>query len=297
MKMMNMQRFAWAALLAVTYAAVSLAQDATDSETGVPKDAAAEKRITFLRDKMARYRVTAADESQAVYPLEDKLALRWSNPVSGVVDGGIFVWSDGRRPMVIGKCFLNEAKEAWGEAIQSVAPMSLTMSLEGREIWKPAGPGVTFHPVAGPTKPANTATGRLRQMRELARGVEVVGIWGEKEASEWVLRMLTTPVYRYRSEPDRILDGAVFGFTQGGTNPEALILVELIEKDEGPQWQVAAARLSQYAVVCKIGETVIADLPRNETPKIDEPFYRGWHWFTRYPFPKTEAASSEPPVR
>jgi hypothetical protein len=269
------------------------AQDQPPGEASAAKDTAAQKRIDFLQGKMARYTVHAAGEEKIVYPLEKELALRWSNPVSGVVDGGIFVWTDGRRPMVIGKCFLNEVREAWGEAIQSVASGPLVMNYDGREIWKPATAGVSFHPISGPAKPAATAGARLSQMRSLLRRVEVIGIWGEKESSEWSLRMLTTPVHRYASPPDRIVDGAVFAFTQGGTNPEAVALIELAETDDGPRWQVAVTRLTHYAVRARLDGEVIADLPRIENPAIGEPFYHGWHWFLRYPFPKAESEASE----
>jgi hypothetical protein len=141
--------------------------------------------------------------------------------------------------------------------------------------------------VSGPAALADTASGRLTQLRALARQLEVVGIWGEKEASDWSLRLLTAPVYRYRSERESIRDGAIFAFTQGGTNPEAIGIVEAIETEQGLRWQVAVTRLTQYGIRAKLGDRTIADLPRNETPRLDEPFYRGWHWFRRYPFVKT----------
>ncbi len=269
----------------------ALAQEAArESAPASSSDAVAEERIKFVRDKMARYRLSAAGSMKIQYPLHDQLALRWSNPVSGVVDGGIFVWSGGGRPMAIGKCFLNEVQEAWGEVIHSVAGSPLVMTQGDREIWKPAGPGITFHAIDGPAKPAASAGGRLTQMRTLMRRIEVIGIWGEKEPSEWSLRMLTTPVHRYQSEPDNVVDGAVFGFTQGGTNPEAIGLIELISTDAGPKWQVAVTRLTHYGVRAKLDDQVIADLPRTESPAISEPFFRGWHWFRRYPFPKSGAA-------
>ncbi len=272
-------------------APVASAQEPANSPPAVqPKESVADRRIAFVREKMARYRLHAAGTDQIAYPLQDKLALRWTNPVSGVVDGGIFVWTDGRRPMAVGKCFLNEVQEAWGEVIHSVAPGPMVMRLEDREVWKPEGPGVTFHPLDSAPKPATTAGGRLTQMRTLMRRLEVIGIWGEKEPSEWSLRMLTTPVHRYESEPDKILDGAVFGFTQGGTNPEAIALIEVWETEAGPKWQVAVARLTQYGVRASLDGKVIADLPRNEMPAISDRFYRGWHWFRRYPFPKEGAA-------
>jgi hypothetical protein len=209
------------------------------------------------------------------------------------VDGGIYVWTRGGRPAAIGKCFLNEVQEAWGEVIHSVASTPLVMTLDDREVWQPAGPGITFHPLDGPAKPAATAAGRLTQLRTLMRRVEVIGIWGEKEPSEWSLRMLTAPIHRYQSEADGVLDGAVFAFTQGGTNPEAIGVIEHFASDAGPKWQVAVARLTQYGVKARLDGQIIADLPRNERPEISENFYRGWHWFRRYPFPKPDAAKEE----
>jgi hypothetical protein len=118
------------------------------------------------------------------------------------------------------------------------------------------------------------------------RRTRVVGIWGEKEASEWALRELTTPVYRYSSASEGIRDGAIFAFSQGGTNPEAIALVELIEKDGEPHWQIAVARLTKYGIRASLDEETIAEFARTEMPGIEEPFYNQWHWFTRYPFVK-----------
>jgi hypothetical protein len=255
-----------------------------EAEAGLSQDPVAEKRMTFLRGKMEQYQIHPPGRLEQPYPLQGKLALRWSNPVSGVVDGGVFVWTDGRRPLVVAKCHINKRQVAWGEAIQSVASVPLVMTLGEREVWKPVAPGVKFHVLDGETKPALAEGARLVQMRSLTRQIEVIGTWGENEPTDWALRMLTTPIHRYKSEPDGILDGAIFAFTQGGTNPEAIALIEAIETSAAQRWQVAVTRLSQYAVRAKIGGDVIADLPRNEKPAIHEPFYRGWHWFTRYPF-------------
>jgi hypothetical protein len=266
--------------LIVALAAASRAQEPPAES----KDPVAEKRIAYLRGRMARYEIRTPGAAGQKLTLDEPLGLRWSNPVSGVVDGGIFFWTDGRRPLVVAKCYINEQKLAWGEAIQSISPGPLVMTLADQEVWKPASPGIKFYPVPNSPPPAATAGGRLTQMRALARRLEVIGFWGEKEPSEWSLRMLTTPAHRYSSEPDEIADGAIFAFTQGGTNPEAVALVEAVGKPEMLRWQVAVTRLSQYPVRAKLDGELIADLPRNEKPKIDETYYRGWHWFSRYPF-------------
>jgi hypothetical protein len=289
------RRAALAAILLTVYApGQSAAQTSSQANAKAPiDDSAAEKRIAFLWEKMRQYRLHPAGAPERAYPLQDSLGLRWSNPVSGVVDGGIFIWSDGSRPHVIGKCYLNESKGAWGEAIQSVSPAPLVMTFKEKPIWTPAGPGVDFHPIRAQPKPSDSAGVRLGQMRSLARQIQVVGIWGEVESSEWRLRMLTTPIHRYNFEEEGVVDAAVFGYTQGGTNPEAIALIEIVRQDGELGWRVAVTRLSKYGIRAVLDGATIADLPRNDAPDISEPFYSDWHWFVRYPFPKLGASAED----
>jgi hypothetical protein len=263
-------------------------QDSSDQRI---EDAVGEKRMQFLRDKMERYEILASDDGPTAAGLDDQLALRWSNPVSGVVDGAIFVWSDRGRPVIVGKAYINEDKEAWGEVLQSVSASQLVVKFGEKPIWRPLGHGITFKEVNVKAKASTTEAGRLRQMRELARKLEVVGIWGEKEAAEWNLRTLTTPVRRYSSDSEGIIDGAIFACSQGGTNPEAVALIEFVKGSAGEKWQIAVARLSKYGVRAKFDGEVICDVPRSETPEVTEPFYHQWHYFTRYPFAKHGKAS------
>jgi hypothetical protein len=58
------------------------------------------------------------------------------------------------------------------------------------------------------------------------------------------LRLLTNPVFRYSSRPQKIADGAIFAFVVG-TDAEVLLLVESrAEKNKG-RWQYALARLNR----------------------------------------------------
>jgi hypothetical protein len=77
------------------------------------------------------------------------------------------------------------------------------------------------------------------------------------------LRLLPTPVYRYKldaSDPD-LQDGAVFAFVQG-TDPEVLMLLELVPSDEGPQWQYAFARATAGGLEARLGNMVVWEAER-----------------------------------
>ncbi len=287
---------------------LSLIASATCAQDAEPKAGAADvsvpvQRIAFLREKMERLRLRATDSSQTKFPLHEKLALRWSNPVSGVVDGGVFIWTDGRRPVVIGKAFLKEkggppdTPSSWCEALQSVTSIPLVMQADGRDVWKPASPGVRFLDLnENEGQPAENDNARLTQMRALARKIQVVGNWGEVP-TDWQLRTLTTPLFRYASEPDGIVDGAVFAYTQGGTNPEAISLIEAMAADakSKPHWRIAVTRLTAYGIRASFNDKPIADLAHLKSPPMDATFHVLSHPFSKYPFPPAETTTKVKP--
>ncbi len=269
---------------------------AISSGNAAEPDSVADQRIAFIRKQAERW-VFRDEAVKKSFALHDKLALRWSNPVSGVVDGGVFVWTDGGRPVVVAKIFVNERSATWCEALQSVNALpavSLNTAVEGRKLWQPTGAGIRFHELddaAG--KPSDNENARLTQMRGLARKIQVIGNWGVPP-SDWQLRVLTTPLFRYASEPDKIIDGAIFGYTQGGTNPEGISLIEtVVGKNGEPCWRIAVTRLTAYGVKATFNETIIADLPRLQTPANDATFFVRSYEFGAYPFPVTEAAKEK----
>ncbi|MBC8115108.1 MAG: hypothetical protein H7062_12060 [Candidatus Saccharimonas sp.] len=243
----------------------------------------------------------SVDSPQTRFPLHEKLALRWSNPVSGVVDGGVYIWTDGRQPVVIGKAFLKEkggpqdTPSSWCEALESVTSIPFVMQADGRDVWKPASPGLRFHDLdENEGQPSDNDNARLTQMRALARKIQVIGNWGQPP-TDWQLRTLTTPLHRYVSEPDGILDGAVFAYTQGGTNPEAISLIEVIAADpkSKPHWRIAVTRLTAYGIRASFNDNVIADLAHLKSPPIHSTFYVLSHPFVRYPFSEGETTIRE----
>src|SRR5438477_7649008 len=79
----------WLALLSFGLMPVAGLADEEVTQSEKPGPAAvsvADQRIAFLREKMERIRLRSVASPTTMFPLHDKLALRWSNPVSGVVD-------------------------------------------------------------------------------------------------------------------------------------------------------------------------------------------------------------------
>ena len=281
------------ALACFGFLASSLADEPAKREAEKSSvDAVGEARVAYLRTQMQRYQIRDADGK--VLPLHESMGLRWTNPVSGVVDGGVFVWSDGECPVVVAKCYVNERRESFGECLQLVTDRPLVMKLDGQEVWKPET-GLKFHLVEGekPSATANAAV-RLSQMRQAMRRLNVTSIWGRGTPKPWELRPLTAPVFRYQSESRGIVDGAIFAFTQGGTNPEAIGLVEIRDRDGERTCHIAVTRLSSYGLKSSLDDKKIVDLPQHEFPDIKDSFFHKWTWFKPYPFPKTSEISESP---
>ena len=286
-----------AELFAVLFLALNVAAIAQDSAL-LPKgqphpfntEEAAAERLTFMRGRIEALRISPRDKPETIYTLKDSQPLRWSNPTTGVIDGGIFIWTDGERPVAVAKSFISERWNTWTACMQSVADQPLVVTDAGQKVWEPQ-PDVKFVLVADEKLDAKLSEPqRLIRMRTVARNIQITSIYGEEEQTPWELRLLTTPVLRYSSPARGIVDGAVFAFTQGGTNPEAVAFVEIRDQAGAKSCHVAVARLSTYAHTARLKDTTISDVPRLvrfATGETTRSFYAMRHRFDVYPFAKS----------
>lgn len=177
-------------------------------------------------------------------PLELKAepVLRWSNPAAGEIHGNVFLWTWRGRPMAVAslyKWFTPHTHMA--HEFQSLAETKLTASFHGREVWKTSEPGLKFVPLKDAPQPGANASGRLLQLKQLAR--EFSATKHERNDSQSELRLLTQPIYRYESAADKIVDGALFVFVQG-TDPELFLLMEARPGNGETSWHYAATRMN-----------------------------------------------------
>lgn len=263
-----------------------LGQVGADSAQIEAEEAA--KRLEFMRGKLTRYEIQVDSGRNGQFQFTENTALRWSNPVSGVIDGTVFVWTVDGRPEIVAKSFINSKAMAWCQAVQSLSSIPFTMRLNGQTVWKPSQAGIELRPVPRAPAPAKSKNLRLAQMRTMAREFHVTDTWkqfGLVEATPWELRLLPRPLVRFESPDQDIVDGALFAFVQG-TNPEAILLVEARSEESRDSWQYAFARLTIYALDGGIDGTTLWNVPRikSERPDYRETFFHRWHVFSQYPF-------------
>jgi hypothetical protein len=261
--------------------AVTVAPDARgqkDALTAAPERAERELVERWKREA-AEYTIVAHGESEETLTLDNKPALRWTNPVRSTDGGLVFIWTAHGRPETV-SCFYRvrwEGRLVEAHEFLSLARVGLTGSRGGRTVWSPKGPGIDSRPIPDAPKPASTPSERLRQVRALARDFRA-NIDTEKSPTE--LRMLSQPAFRFEANEkprtQRSPDGALFAFVLT-TDPEAWLLIEERPADAGPAWHYGFARMTNHSVTAKHRNRTVWEVARDpDDGNPGKPFCSRW---------------------
>jgi hypothetical protein len=210
--------------------------------------------------------------------------LRYSDPTRGgvrattnvLLDGGVWRLGTEGRPTALVTVEIYQAPDASRVmALEFLSLAELTFSLKHKTEkirWEPSGSALKLEELPDAPRPAATAPARLVQMRQLARR------FGAKERLNNELiecRLMTQPIDRYRSEAEKIVDGAIFAFANG-TNPEVGIVVEC----DGERWRYGTLRLSAAELSITLDGRQVAAYERfNARGRTDGPYHNASYKF------------------
>lgn len=259
------------------------ANDSARAQNSAAESARAEK-LRFFRERLQTTKLVLASQPDRALKLVAEPLSRFDNPVSGIADGFTFLWTDGGRPAALLKSYYNAPRGSWGRTYISLASEPLELvSVEGVKTWAPAKAGIRWASLANAPPPAATAAGRLRQMRDLAREFEIIDHWGIKDPTDWQLRLLPAPLYRYDAPDQEIVDGAIFGYVLT-TSPEALLLLEVRMTPEGSEWHYATSRATRFELKFSRNGRQEAGYPRLESWPRDGAYFHLAVEMPDYPF-------------
>lgn len=245
-------------LLNTLFSALLFASIAWAQEGDVPADADKD-RLDYMTARLNALSITETAGTRQSAQLREAPLMTWQNPISGA-NGGVFVWLIRERPVALSKVHVNDRKRHYVEA-----SVTLRDGLEWREasarIWTPEACTAVVCPTADLAAPRETPAGRLQQMRSLAERFEIEDQWGEGQPETYHLRLLARPLYRYSAPEECVLDGAIFGYSQG-TNPEAVVVIEAVTSDSGTGWECRISRLTGYALTARRDGEVVMEAPR-----------------------------------
>jgi hypothetical protein len=258
-------------LLLLLMVAASQAPGAV-AEDDPAKEKILAERLDFMKAQAAEYRFMAADSDHRELQIVPDPSLRWTNPVSGLQDGTLFLWTEkSGRPAAAAQVFLT-ADDLWLHEFQSLYEGPFSAQRDEKPVWEPSQGGVSFKKLDDAPAPAATAVKRLAQMRQLAARFTANDEFEGK--SRWELRMLARPLLRYADEKAGLLDGAMFTLAHG-TDPEVFILLEARKAKRGEYaWHYALAPMTGYALKVQLDGKETWEVQWRKGPfKPTDPFF------------------------
>ncbi len=199
-----------------------------------------------------------------------------------ILDATLWGWFDEGRLQAICKIELYEDRSLpqgrWLYCFGSLSSALVSAEWADGHRWAATKPGIQLRPLEGAPAPAEGKAARLRQMKELA------GRFGATLIDEPVnkrekMRLLPRPLYRYEAPAGESLDGAVFGLTSNGTNPDAILVIELQRSKAGAatEWAYGVAGMTTGGLALTLDDKEVwakAGVPASGTGGYDT-----WAWF------------------
>jgi hypothetical protein len=228
-------------------------------------------------DHAADYTFAPKDKPGATLKMLPSAVFRHSQPVRGDDIGAVYLWvDDAGLPGALGTVFAYSQGgpgERWvAHEFHSLASTPLAGKWRGSDAWSPAEPGVEWQEVPKAPVAAESATARLRQMREIGRRMTAQST--DSSDSRWELRLITQPIHQYAAkEPAETIGGGVFLFCQG-TDPEVILLLEAREVAGKRIWFYALAPFTDYGLSVTLDGTEVWSLARGHRPTRTSP-----HWW------------------
>ncbi len=253
----------------------SLSAEDKPDRTSVEKSDAeklAAQRLEFMKKSVKDYEFLLGPDFKAKLTVEPEPRLRFTNPVSGLQDGGFFLWkNESGRPMVGAQVFLT-GDNLWIHEFQSLAPVLFRVSRGDKNIWEPKRAGVEVKPVPDAPVPAAGAVQRLVQMRDIAKRFMASDEFeGRPQSDE--LRLLTKPLVRFGAENSDTLDGTLFVHAHG-TDPELMIVLEALKSESGYRWHYSLAPMTGYALKASLDSKPVWEVAWRKPPyDPKEPFF------------------------
>lgn len=181
--------------------------------------------------------------------------------------GTMWVWGGSGRPAALFVQSRDLREPLWGMELVSLTEDIQVVMHDGWQ-WTPPGAALTMADFSGTASAAESESGRLVQMRGLARRFDVFEMLGDERAQ---LRLLPTPVYRYDDESAHVIDGAFFVFAHG-TNPEAVLVIECRQQEGETAWAHGFVPLAAAAVTARLNGQDVWVKESTTGPRLQEPY-------------------------
>jgi hypothetical protein len=219
--------------------------------------------LKVSRQHAQDYVIHPADAPAEKFTMLPQAVFRHSQPVRGDDIGAVYLWVDrDKRPAALGTTFaftVQGDERSVVHEFHSLARQPIESHWRGKLQWRSPIAGLKWQAVPKAPPPDKTATGRLRQAREITRRFQAESI--EHKGGRWELRLLAKPIHQFDIEPPTsVLAGSLTVFCQG-TDPELILAVEAQKRDDQFVWHYAAATFTDYALRLRLDDKEVWSNP------------------------------------
>lgn len=220
------------------------------------------------KDTLVRF-VAGSDDPELV----EKPVFRYDDQPRLLADATLWTWTHKGRPVAFQKIEAGDigGRAMWQYCFSSLAEDRLEAEWKDIRKFRAQEAGVVYRLAPGAPAVAPRSAERRRQIRELARAFSARIIPNPKRDEDQEMRLLTTPIFEYEDPETKLLQGAVFGYSTNGTNPDLLVVFEARPDMGKPAWHIAPARMTIGAITVsygkqKVWECEFAEPGQNEFP-------------------------------
>ena len=241
-----------------------------------------EENLKLMEQRAAGTKVRFADKETPAGKLVPAPLFHYTDELRRIVDATLWSWTiDGR---LVGICKIEKYEQgakpgAWLYCFASLSPQLVEAEWADGHRFSARKPGIARRQIKGAPPPSDNKAVRLRQMKELASRFSSTLVDVNSDDRQ-EMRLLSRPLYRYEAPVDNLMDGAVFGLTANGTNPDAILVIELQQPAEGkPEYVFAMVGMTQQGLIVKFDDKQVWSKPH--VPAAGD--YDTWTYFWEKP--------------
>jgi hypothetical protein len=241
-------------------------------------DAKVAAEIQLMQDEVSQLKVSANREKgkEVTAELKREPILRYTDPQRAFPDATLWVWTIEGRPALFSKLERCHEKTvpSWQYCITAVNDERVAVRWQDGITWKSRKPALKFQNIDVKEAAQRTPALRLVQLRNLARRFRARTT--DRQSNTEEMRLLAQPIFRYSSTAQNVIDGAVFGVVSNGTNPDALLLIQVLQSaDESqPVWEYGCLGMSGDEITFDLDESTIFTHGAAQSPGD----YGHWLW-------------------
>jgi hypothetical protein len=213
--------------------------------------AAREAMLEQMRALAKETRIGVVDSQDSV-ELVNSPVFRYDDQPRRFIDATLWAWTVQGRPVAFQKIEAVEYGDAkapsstWQYCFASMSAGLLNVGWPGGRRFVSQEAGIRSLLLPGAPEPAAGNVQRRRQAREMVRKFAGRIVNDPKTNTREQMRLLTTPLMEFADPRTKEYQGAVFGFSTNGTNPDVLLLLEIRSDGEkgAATWHYAPVRMT-----------------------------------------------------